>query len=280
VDIPAVELHQPKSTEFFRRVRGLLEPPLEEERIRIARAAYFALCEHFDVQVGKLLDCLDASALARDTLVIYTSDHGDMAGEHGCWWKSHYYEASVGVPLVARLPGAVAAGAATEAVCNLMDLGPTMAEAAGVEGIPHSDGRSLWPALVGDPPADWPDETASELVDTRGGPPPIASRMIRSGKWKLWVFEGPEKTPPALFDMEEDPDEVSDLAGDRAFAGVRDDLLARVYADWDPGVAARETEELNRDLRTLSAWGKAVRPPCPDALPAPPPDAESDVVLL
>ena len=99
----------PPAIRRFKLLRGIAEP-LPEERIRVARAAYFALCEYFDRQVGRILDKLEQLGLAERTLVIYASDHGEMAGEHGCWWKSNYYEGSVGVPLIARLPGVIPAG--------------------------------------------------------------------------------------------------------------------------------------------------------------------------
>jgi choline-sulfatase len=129
VDIPTVEERQPATIRRFQRIRGLVDPPLPEERIRVARAAYYGLCEHIDSLIGQVLDTLEETGLARDTLVIYTSDHGEMAGEHGCWWKSNYYEGSVGIPLIARWPGEVRSSSETEAVCNLMDLGPTLVAA-------------------------------------------------------------------------------------------------------------------------------------------------------
>ena len=101
-----------------------------------------------------------------------------MAGEHGCWWKSNYYEGSVGIPLIARLPGIIPSQSDSPAVCNLIDLGPTFADAANAEPIPACDGRSLWPTLQGVHPADWQDETYSELVDTNSGIP-LPSRMVR-----------------------------------------------------------------------------------------------------
>src|SRR5690606_33017173 len=88
VDVPEVEADQPGPIRRFRDQRGILDPPLPDERVRIARAAYFALCELIDQYIGRILDTLAETGLDRTTLVIYCSDHGEMAGEHGCWWKS------------------------------------------------------------------------------------------------------------------------------------------------------------------------------------------------
>ena len=153
VDVPQPNARQrkrepPAITNFKKRRR--LHQPLPVERIKVARAAYFGLCEYFDRKVGQILDVLDETGLSESTLVIYCSDHGEMAGEHGLWSKSNYYEAAVSVPLIARLPGVIPAGVVNERICNLVDLGPTMVEMGKGMPMPTSDGRSMWPMLCGD----------------------------------------------------------------------------------------------------------------------------------
>lgn len=278
VDIPEIEPDQPPTIRRFREVRGILDPPLPEERIRIARAAYFALCEYFDRRIGEVLETLAETGLDRNTLVIYCSDHGEMAGEHGCWWKSSYYENSVGVPLIARLPGVIEADSVCPAVCNLMDLGPTLADAAGAEPMRAVDGRSLWPTMRNAHPPDWRDVTFSELVDSRGGGLP--SRMVRSGRWKLWQYVDDENLPPAMFDLENDPEERHDLGRDPDFADERRRLLELLHADWGPAWAQREARALSDDLGPLLRWGEAVQPRHPDTLTTLPADVDADVELL
>jgi len=267
VDVPqptAKELEQePEAIRRFKKARGIDEP-LPAERIRVARAAYFGMCEYFDRQVERVLKKLDETGLSENTLVIYTTDHGETAGEHGCWWKSNYYEGSVGVPLIARLPGRVPAGTKNPAICSLMDIGATMVEMAGGEELPAADGYSLWAELRGEQDLARPDETFSEHGPTRGEGP---SRMIRRGPWKLFKYH--DDTPPALFNLEEDPGERRDLGPDAEFAAVRDELLERLYADWDPEWVVRECETLGRDMQVISAWGRAVQPGHPEALPVP-----------
>jgi len=282
VDIPAVEERLPTTIQRFRRLRGIADPPLSEERIRVARAAYFGMCEFLDTQVGRILDCLGETGLAANTLVLYCSDHGEMAGEHGCWWKSNYYEGSVRVPLIARLPGVVAAGTARDAVCSLMDIGPTLTEAAGAGPMPITDGRSLWATLQGRHPKDWCDEAFSEFADGRTGDtghPNFPSRMIRSGKWKLWWYGDSEGLPPALFNLEHDPDETHDLAEDPSYVEIRDELMDKVRAGWDPEAVSAAAQQATADQRTLAEWGRAVRPSHPDLLTVPSPEVESDVEL-
>jgi len=270
VDVPPIEPGQPPTIRRFRQQRGILDPPLSQHQVRVARAAYYGMCEYVDSLIGQVLRCLDETGLAANTLVVYTSDHGEMAGDHGCWWKSNYYEGSVGVPLIARLPGTIAPGSVSDAVCSLMDLGPTFAEVAGTR-MSDTDGRSLWSTLRGRHPPTWKNETTSELSQV--------SRMIRAGKWKLWVYVDADKLPPALFNLEEDPGELNDLGQDPKYAAVREELLKKVYQDWDPELVRRESLRNQRDFATISKWTRAVNPPSPDQTKIPPSSYEDNVEL-
>jgi len=278
VEIPDVEDDQPASIRRFRADRDLLDPPLSEERIRVARAAYCALCAFVDRQIGAVLAELDRQGLAENTLVVYCSDHGEMAGEHGCWWKSNFYEGSAGVPLVARLPDEIEAGTTADAVINLHDLAPTFADAAGTAFETPVAGRSLWPTLRGEHPDDWVDETTSEFVSHVEDVGP--ARMLRSGRWKLWDYPHLD-CPPALFDLEADPGERTDLGESPDHETVREDLLAKLYDGWEPDRVAREAVAATRDYRALVEWGQRVDPDHPDALDATPPDyTETDDIDL
>ena len=266
VDVPRqpTAAEQPAAVTQFRRRRGLLAPPLPDERVRVARAAYFGLCEYLDAQVGRVLEKLDETGLAQNTLVIYASDHGEMAGEHGCWWKSNYYEGSVGVPIVARLPGVIPAGSNSGEICNLMDIGPTLTEAAGAPPLSQTDGHSLWQILQGHDDPRRPRETFSEHGPSRGE---ACSRMIRRGRWKLYKYA--DDTPPVLFDLETDPQELHDLAADQRLAPLRQQLLRNLFHEWDPDAVRRDCDRQLADLQLLSAWGAAVEPPHEDTLAVP-----------
>ena len=262
VDVPQPDpTGEPAAVTNFKK-RRLIDEPLPEERIRVARAAYFGLCEYFDRKVGQLLDKLDETGLRDNTLVIYSSDHGEMAGEHGCWWKSNYYEGSVGIPLIARLPGAIPAGVENPVLCNLLDWAPTAVEVAGGEPLPAGDGHSLWRELQGHADNARPDTTFSELGPSRGDPP---SRMIRQGPWKLYKYH--DDTPPALFNLADDPGEWNDLGSAGAYAALRQELLDQLYAAWDPEQVTQRCTELTRDMHLLTAWGQTVQPLHEDTLP-------------
>jgi len=276
-DLPRTGGDEPPTIQRFRRLRGIADP-LPIERIRVARAAYYGMCEHVDMLIGRILDCLDETGLAENTLVIYSTDHGEMAGDHSCWWKSNYYEGSVGVPLIARFPGTVPAGSVSDVVCNLMDLGPTMSEIAGGQ-MTDVDGQSLWPTLQGNHPKDWLNRTFSEFCD-RVGSLYLPSRMIRSGKWKLWFYPDQEKLPPALFNLEEDPFEEKDLGQAAGFEDIRESLLAKACKNWDSQLVHEEGRRAVTDWETLSRWAEKTLPANPDALEIPPPSLEQDVELL
>lgn len=268
---PEERRREPAAVRRFKVLRGIAEP-LPEERIRVARAAYLGLCEHLDAQVGKILARLEETGLAERTLVIYCSDHGEMAGEHGCWWKSNYYEGSVGVPLIASLPGVVPAGSTSDVISNLVDLGPTLVDVAMEEPMPATDGRSLWPVLRGEADAECHTETYSEHLGALDGVP---SCMIRRGPWKLCKYY--DHTPPVLYNLAEDPGEMNDLGTDPRCEAVREELLARLYGKWDPAYVLEQSAMQDRDLRLLARWGEAVQLLTEDQLLVP--DVE-DVTLV
>ena len=276
VDIPPVEQAQPETITRFREHRGITD--ITEDEIRAARAGYFALTEFMDMQVGKILKTLQETKLDKNTLVIYCSDHGDLAGNHGCWWKSNYYEDSAGVPLIARLPDVIAPGSTQQAVCNLMDIGPTCVDVAGAKPMRDVDGRSLWPTLQGNHPEDWVDETFSEFCEFKyTGDSNFPSRMIRSGQWKLWAYGDEANLPPALYNLEDDPGELNDLAGNKKYAAIRDQLLEKLHANWDPKLVQTQAQQQREDFFTLNKWHGALGYPNIDKDLAVPPGLEDGI---
>lgn len=277
-DIPEVEENQPETITRYREMRGILEPEMPEERVRVARAAYYGLCEHIDSLIGQVLDTLDETGLSENTVVIYTSDHGEQAGEHGCWWKSNYYESSAGVPMIARWPGVIEPGSVTSNVCNLMDIGPTLAEIAGTSFPYNVDGNSLVKTMREGLDSDWVNETTCELADFRGGYFP--SRMVRKGPWKLWIYGDDANLPPALFNLDDDPLELNDLGCNSSYEDIRVELLEKVYDGWDPQDVIEKSKIGWDYFDLLRKWGKAVDPEAPYAMVYPSDEYESDVELL
>ena len=247
---------------MFRTTRGIAEP-FSDEEIRRARAAYYGLVTYLDRLAGRLLDALRASGSHERTVAIYASDHGEMAGEHGLWWKSNFHEGSVRVPLIASWPGHFPEGERRREVVSLSDLGPTFIDLAGAEPLPDVAGESLLPLMRGEA-SDWRDEAFSELYDRMTGTP---MRMVRRGPWKLSLYHG---SGCQLFNLEEDPEERNDRAEDPSCASIRDDLLTRVSEGWDPERVAETVRRRGVGSTLLRAWTKATRPPDPDFWQAPP----------
>jgi len=211
-----------------------------DDQILRARAAYYGLITYLDDKIGRLLDALDETGLADNTVVVHTSDHGESLGQHNLWRKMNFYEESARVPLQIRWPGVVSGGQRITSATSLVDVTATIVEAAGVPSelreLLQSDGDSLVPLLIGEE-SEWKDEAFSELL-AHGTVTPSA--MIRKGNWKLFYTHG---DPPEieLYDLAADPGEVINLADDPAYADIRQRLISRILKIWgDPDQMHRE----------------------------------------
>jgi len=255
--IPAPPLETLHPHIRWRMARGeILET--DPDDVARARAAYWALVSRMDRMIGQLLDALDANGLAQNTLVVYSSDHGDSLGERGLWWKHTFYEESVKVPLIARWPGRIAPGQQSDRVVSSLDLTATLVDALEAPALPNTQGRSLLPLLEGVEDADWDDLAFSEYCDDLFGPPGgCYQRMVRRGDWKLIVYHG---EPSQLFNLAEDPDEVHDRAADPACRDIVEELAHSVHADWDPIQVIAEMRRIRADNKVLADWTKAVQP--------------------
>lgn len=171
---------------------------LDAEHHNEIRKNYSAMIENIDRQMGRFLEAVEARGELDNTLVVFSSDHGEMLGDHDRWGKSVFYQPSVGVPLVIAGPG-VQRGVTSDALVELQDLAATHLDFAAAEGIPDADGRSLKPVLTG-ALAEHRDVAISALNNWR---------IIWDGKLKLLVQEGEDSK---LFDLEADPRENRDLA--------------------------------------------------------------------
>jgi choline-sulfatase len=188
-------------------------------------AMYYANLAQMDDAMGKVLGALRELDLERDTIVVYTSDHGEMLGEHGLWNKFQFYEGSCGVPLIVRAPGVTAEEARCPAPVSLVDLLPTLAELAGVP-VPKLDGASLAPQLRN------PGEATGRPVFSEYNlRTPRAKYMIRRGdlKYTFWVNDMPE-----LYDLRTDPQEMRNLALEPAYRSQADALRNELFAWYRP----------------------------------------------
>ncbi|MCH8236212.1 MAG: sulfatase-like hydrolase/transferase, partial [Chloroflexi bacterium] len=211
----------------LRRMFGLGGPYTDDQVMR-ARAAYYGMIDQLDDRIGRLMDTLEAEGLAENTVIIHTSDHGEMLGEHGLWRKMCFYEQSARVPLQISWPGRLPEGQRIGGVTSNVDVTATILDLAGVSPAEWNlDGDSLLPLMHGEA-AEWKDEAFVEHL-AHGTDRPRA--MIRSGKYKLSYNHG---SPPEyeLYDLEADPGEFDNRADDPALRDVRDRLLARILDKW------------------------------------------------
>ena len=198
------------------RDESLLPAPRTEEAVRKELADYYSSIGHLDEQIGRILEALNRSGLARHTLVVFSGDNGLAIGSHGLLGKQNLYEHSVRVPLILVGPG-VPAGLRSESLCYLQDVYPTLADLAGVPPIPDTFGRSLR-RLLEDPTAAVRTTVFTAYRDVQ--------RAIRDERFKLIRYPRIDRTQ--LFDLRADPLERQDLAGRPEHAADVARMLARL----------------------------------------------------
>jgi len=200
---------QPLNYHHLRRGFGVVET--DPNQVRLGRELYYGLTQWFDVEVGKVLKALAASPVGENTIVIYTSDHGENMGEHHLWWKNCVYQHAARVPAIVSWPKRWAGGQRRTAACSMVDLVQTVAGLAGGTTPDDWNGDALLPWLD-DANAPWKDLAVSEYYAHN-----IASgyTMIRQGDYKYVYHTPPDAKHPAqreLYDLSADPGEFTNLA--------------------------------------------------------------------
>lgn len=220
-DLPAPALAS------HRRVHEELTDSLRRE----CKQAYFAAVTFMDTQVGRVLDTLDELGLAENTIVVFTSDHGYHLGEHGLWQKMSLFEESARVPLIVAAPGTSVEGGVCRSPVGLIDLYPTLAELCSVKAPDNLQGQSLAPMLK-DPKAAGRGYAITQVV--RGGRRTgrFFGYTLRTAQWRYTEWAEGEKGRE-LYDHEEDPHELVNLANDPASA----DTVARLSRQLREAVA-------------------------------------------
>lgn len=195
--------------------------------------AYMGLIKQIDDHLGKLFDWLEETGKIDETMIVFTSDHGDYLGDHWMGEKELFHEVSVRVPLIIHDPRPEAdasRGTVTDAFVEAIDLVPTFIDATGAPQQKHRlEGRSLMPLLLGETPDNWRDAVFSEIdyafyaarktldvdaSDARG-------YMLRTRQWKYVHFKG---FPPQLFNLVDDPEEFVDLGRDPGHESTRQEM--------------------------------------------------------
>jgi len=208
-------------------------PGVQQQR---NKASYYGMIELIDWNVGRMLDALEEAGQRESTVVVYTSDHGEMLGDHGLTRKGcRFYEGLVRVPLILSWPGVIEKGLRSNALVELVDLTATLAEVAGIELAP-CHGRSLLPILAGRVgPERHRAVVRCEYYDALDMDAPHGAKdrvpsfagMIRDERYKLAVYHGLEYGQ--LYDLAEDPDEHVNLWDARCARSIKVDMMKRAF---------------------------------------------------
>ncbi|MGI9424581.1 MAG: choline-sulfatase [Hyphomicrobiaceae bacterium] len=201
-----------------------------DEHRRNARHAYYGMISFIDAKIAALVDTLEKTGLAEETIVVVTADHGEMMGERGMWYKQHFFEWAARVPFVVHCPSRWSASRVVQNI-SLIDVMPTLLDAA--QGSPFDsyidaiDGRSLVPTLEGDT-SGLSDVVISEFAaDGSTGP----SRMVKKGPWKYMWLEGRDTL---LYNVADDPKELNNRAGQSDVSSIEAELAGIAMDGWDP----------------------------------------------
>ena len=210
---------------------------------------YLRTIASVDDNLGRVLDYLDDEGLAGNTVVVYTSDQGFFLGDHGWFDKRWMYEESLRTPLLVRWPVAIAAGSISDELVQNLDLAETFLDLAGAPIPPSMQGRSLLPLLRGETPPDWREAIYYQYFEYPGWHMVRRHYGVRTMTHKLIHYY--ELGEWELFDLEADPDELTSVYGDPAYAAVQAGLSSQLdslrghfavpaedpvpYVPWPPG---------------------------------------------
>jgi choline-sulfatase len=223
-EVPAMDYddHDPHAQRIF-DANDWRKFDITEEDIRRSRRAYFANISYLDDKIGGILKVLEDTR--QEAIILFVSDHGDMLGERGLWFKMNFYDGSSRVPLMISAPDLPPRR--IDAPVSTLDVTPTLGALAGVamdEIAPWTDGVSLVPLAQG---AERTDPVAMEYAAEASQSPLVS---LRYGKWK---YNRCLLDPDQLFDMETDPNELTNLADAPEHRGTLETLRAKSEARWD-----------------------------------------------
>ncbi len=249
VDMPARAIAPDALDPHSRRLRHVCAmdaEPVTDAEVRNARHAYYGAISYIDDHLGRLMEALRSAGLAEDTIVVLTSDHGEMLGERGLWYKMSFFEGACRVPLVVANPDRFTPRRVASSV-SLVDLLPTLIDISGGDALllgTSIDGRSLGAHLDG---KAGHDEAIGEYL-AEGAIAPLV--MIRRGEFKL-IHSAPD--PDQLFDLKRDPGERENLTGKEQCAALIADFRAEIGRRWDLAELDGKLRESQRRRRLIDA---------------------------
>lgn len=209
---------------------------------RKVKAAYYAMVELIDTALGTVMDALEESGQLDDTLIVFNSDHGELLGDHGLLYKGcRFFEGLSHVPLILSWPGRFKEGLRAEGLTELIDIAPTILEAAGLEVLDDIQGCSLIPIATGETPAKIHKELVlcdfNDSVGYSPVPDQTQATMSYDGRYKLVIYHSHDIGE--LFDLKNDPGEFDNLFGMQEYAELQAKLILRHTNAWARTVVPR-----------------------------------------
>jgi iduronate 2-sulfatase len=226
IEVPKMSDDYPKSvpTPALYSTRPWPNFGVTHQQARESKRAYYATISFVDAQIGRVIDAVEQLGLREKTVIVFWSDHGYSLGTHGLWMKQSCFEDSARVPLIIAGPG-ISAGRPSPRLVELIDVYPTLADLAGLTPPANLPGASLKP-LLANPDAEWKRPAFTQVE--RGGFP---GRSVRTPRWRYTEWdEG--KQGVELYDHQNDPSEMKNLAADPKHAPTIAELKALVKKNW------------------------------------------------
>lgn len=199
---------------------------------RAVKAAYYAMIELADDVFGSILKHINELDMAEETLIIFTSDHGEMLGDHGLMYKGcRFYDPLVRVPLIVRKPGSVKAGVVSEALVESVDIAATLLDCAGIEPPSKMQGKSFWPLIQGEGNPDvFRSSVTAEYNDTLAHFDPEHGSMVFDGEYKTCFYENHGLLE--VYNLKEDPGEFENLVLTGLDPELKSKLLEQHMQRW------------------------------------------------
>jgi len=224
----------------------LMDCIMDRDNLRWLYETYYGMTYDMDLRAGELLEIMRSRGLDKNTVIIFTSDHGDMLAHRGMVQKRCFYERSIRAPLIFSSPGTYPSGARAASPVSLLDLFPTIADIAGEAPPEGLLGESLIPAILGEG-----DRYANRIIyaeyHNEGVYAPCF--MAVSERYKYIYVHGHEEL---LFDLENDPEELENIAGGHKYSGVRDELKRELLSRFDPEAIACQVRENQKNRNYIT----------------------------
>ena len=239
--IEALSINEKKTIEKYKL------DEMSSAEIKHARAMYYGMVTYIDEQFGRVLEKLNELGLRENTIIVYTSDHGEMAGEHGLWYKNSFLEASVAAPLIFSYPKTLPVNKKINASSMLLDIFPTLCDLSDIGQPNDLEGKSLLPLMNGVENADNSDRVAySEMYRSSTG------IMVRKGKWKYIRYNSEKEY---LYDIDTDPREINNLINSTQHQVIIRELSTLASAKFRKKYAAENFTEKQFSIQFIADEG-------------------------